>query len=339
MAINIDRINTFEEKTQLYFYKVLHNLAGDPFSQFEAREKELIGKNRNLTEDIFSARTRDKTDYQRLKMVRGIIKKVPRLPMFIHSLVSKIMDDRVSPNEIAEHVKEDPSLMGIVLKTVNSSYYGFQKKISDISHAIVLIGLNGMFQLITAEGARRSMPDTPGFHELHFHSVAVSHFAFELSQNLQLGKPSQIATIGMVHDLGQVVIQLLKEQNPNLAILIDALNSAQMGSLLLKEWNLPDVVWKSVEFQRYPEFSPPDNVPDKIRNMVVILYLAHLCYGFFQNKTEDELPTTFLDEYKRFLNRETFSVANFALKCVLPGLIKKFDTLPISLRQLLEEYK
>ena len=67
-----------------------------------------------------------------------------------------------------------------------------------------------------AESVRRTMPDNPEFQELHFHSVAISQISFILSQAKHIAKPAQMATIGLLHDLGQIVILLLKQQNPKL---------------------------------------------------------------------------------------------------------------------------
>jgi HD-like signal output (HDOD) protein len=145
-----------------------------------------------------------------------------------------------------------------------------------------------------------------------------------------------MATIGLLHDLGQIVILLLKQQNPKLAGLLDTLDRAQVGGMLLKSWSLPDVVWQSIEYQFYPEFSPPDNIPAEIQNKIAILYIAHLCYEHYQGKTEDQLPTTFLSEYKQLLKLERYSLAEIAHGIVLPGLMKKINALPAPLRKLIK---
>jgi hypothetical protein len=147
-----------------------------------------------------------------------------------------------------------------------------------------------------------------------------------------------VATIGLLHDLGQVVTKLLKDRNPNLNMLIDSLDRAQIGAVLLKKWNLPEVVWRSVEFQFYPEFSLPKNVPVDIRITVALVYLAHLCNEFLQGHTVYGLPTVFVDEYLSLLKWERLSVADIAQRYMLPVLIKKKNSLPAFLRELLEEH-
>jgi hypothetical protein len=148
-----------------------------------------------------------------------------------------------------------------------------------------------------------------------------------------------MATIGLMHDLGQMVIFLLKERNQKLISLIDALDQAQAGGLLLKSWQLPDIVWKSVKYQRYPEFTPPHNILPEIRDNIAILYVAHLCYEHYQGKHEEQLPITFLPEYKHILNLGQYDLAGIAHQVVLPALEKKIRSLPVPLKKLVRKQK
>jgi HD-like signal output (HDOD) protein len=336
LIISKSTVSALDEKTQLFLYKRLNFLTSMIIGDLDAREKELIIRNRQLKESLFSARTGENTDYSQSEMIQSIINKVPKLPVFASTLTHKLLGGGTSLKEISKMIQADPSLVGLVLKTLNSSYYGFHKKISDIHRGVVLLGLIGLHQLIMGAGIRRIMPDTPYFNDLHYHSVVISHVAFALSQNVQLSNPAQVATIGLLHDLGQVVVKLLRDRNPSLGMLIASLDRAQVGALLLKKWNLPDVVWQSIEFQLYPEFSPPANLPADIKINVTILYLAHLCSEFLQGHTVCDLPTLFLDEYLSLLNWEKLSVADITKKFVLPDLIRKRESLPQFFTELLE---
>jgi len=130
----------------------------------------------------------------------------------------------------------------------------------------------------------------------------------------------------------------LRDRNPSLGILIDSLDRAQVGAVLLKEWNLPDVVWQSIKFQFYPEFSLPANVPADIRLNVAVLYLAHLCNEFLRGNTAHDLPTLFLDQYLLLLNWGKLSVPDITQRFVLPDLIRKWQSLPQFLRELIEQH-
>ena len=332
MALDKDTIDSLNEKTQLSIYKRLAHLSDERIRMLKKSENNLLVKNIQLKEDIFNFRSPLKTDFHQSEIIKGIIKKVPRLPAFATTLSSQLFT-----RELVDQIKRDPALVAIVLKTINSAFYGFQKKISDIHHAVVLLGFEQIYQVVIAEGIRRTMPNTAKFKALHLHSEIISHIAFMLSLESSHGHPAEMASLALLHEIGRIVIQLLKDQNPKLAALVEALDQAQLGSLLLKEWNLPDILWKSVEFQSYPEFSSPHHVPEELRYNVTLLYLSHLCYDLFQGKIDQKLSTTFLDEYIELTNWQGLTLEEIARERLLPAMVKKSSTYPLPLRQLIEK--
>lgn len=332
MALDKTTIDSLNTMTQLTVYKRLAQLSAERLRLIKKSENHLLKKNMQLKEDIFNYRSPLKTEFHQSEMIKAIIKKVPRLPAFATTLSNQLYT-----KDLVEQIKRDPALVAIVLKTINSAFYSFQKKISDIHHAVVLLGFEQIYQVVIAEGVRRTMPNTSKFKALHLHSEIISHIAFMLSLESRHGHPAEMASFGLLHEIGQIVIQLLKDQNPKLAALVGVLDQAQLGSLLLKEWNLPDVLWKSVEFQSYPEFSSPHHIPEELRYNVTLLYLSHLCYDLFQGKKELKLSTTFFDEYIELTNWQGLTLDEIARERLLPAMVKKSKTYPLPLRQLIEK--
>jgi hypothetical protein len=152
------------------------------------------------------------------------------------------------------------------------------------------------------------------------------------------GIPAEIATIGLLHDLGNIVIELLKDQNPNLSFLLDSLDPAQMGSILLKKWSLPEGVWNSIGHQNYPMFSPPSRVPQEILNNVSLLFMSHLIYEIFKGHSDQDLPDTFLEDYKGVLNLGKYSLVQIIEKILLPIFKKRLRTFPEPFRNLISGY-
>ncbi len=337
MSIDRDTMDTFEEKTQLFFYKLLNDQASGRIVQLEEKERKLSLKNTLLLKDIYDVRVQGKIDFTSAEIIQEIIKKIPRLPSFAGSLTTMLLDARTSADELSEKIKNDPSLVGTVMKTVNSSYYGFQQKVADIQRAIVLLGFNEIYQLIIAEGVRQTMPKTPEFEKIHSYSVAISRIVSLLSKESGVGKPAEMATIGLLHNTGQLVIQLLKDQNPKLSPFFDLLDHSQMGSLLLRSWNLPEIVWRSVEFQSYPEFSLPEKIDPEIREGVTLLYLSSLCLEFILEPDTHRLSTVFLEDYTQLINFKDFSVSEICQGCIMPELKRNSDILPSSLKKLIED--
>jgi HD-like signal output (HDOD) protein len=140
----------------------------------------------------------------------------------------------------------------------------------------------------------------------------------------------------MLHDLGKVVLELLKEQNPNLRFLLQSLEPAKLGSVLLKQWNLPEALWQCVAFQRHAEFSLPSKIPAELRDKVAILYVAHIVWELFRDGTEKGIPTTFIEEHMALLHLESYSPPRLALDVILPALKKKEKSFPSNFKKILK---
>lgn len=308
-------------------------------SQIDTLTVTLAGlqtRNGQLIENLFHQRLLLKTDAGKSKIVHDIIKKVPRLPAFAKNLALNAIGDDYSPSQLSEIIKQDPALVGMILKAINSPIYGFHSKISDIHRAIVLLGSDQITQLLIAEGIRKVMPDTPIFRELHLHTLAISQIAFLIALKAGCKSPAQVATVGLIHALGEAVIEYIKANNPGYAEFFNGLDSAQLGAMLFKEWGFPEVLSRCVAYQFYPEFSRPKNIPADILETVAICYLAHCCYDRFRGSLEAIPASPFFDEYMAVMPWKGLSLEEMIEHHLMPQIIKKLPSYPVALRKLFE---
>jgi len=335
LVLDEGTFNALPSRIQLAIYKALNDLSAQRINDLTTQRLELSDTNEYLishTAHFLRART---DGYARSDMIASFLQGVPRLPMYASRLAVMLMDENVSTRKVAELAKQDPSLVGAVLKTVNSAYYAFHSKVSDFQHAVLLLGFNQVYQLVMDMGIQNTMPKTPEFRALQFHSMVVSLIGFEISQLCNIRKAVVISTIGLLHDIGKSIILLLKRRHAKMSLLVDMLDHPKVGSLLLKEWNIPDAVSQSLQYQYYPEWLPPERIPKECRENVTALYIAHLCHDYLRGKNENDLSTAFLGRYMNVLNRPERSIAEFVQNKVLPALNKKLNTFPEDVRHFL----
>ncbi|MCK5101007.1 MAG: HDOD domain-containing protein, partial [Desulfobacteraceae bacterium] len=194
-------------------------------------------------------------------------------------------------------------------------------------------------QIVIAEGVKRTMPDTSEFKEMYDRSLIISHIVAILSMKLRIGKSSEIATIALLHEFGQLVTLLLKRNNKRLGTLFDLIDTSEMGKLLLKSWELPESIWKTLEYQSYPNHTLPSQIPKDIRTNVIILYLAKLCYEYLKGWKEDALPMIFYYENLASVNLDIIPLSAFVNKIMVPFIDQRKNTLPTILHDLLSSYK
>ncbi len=85
------------------------------------------------------------------QMVRGQQSNthlVPRLPTVIPQLMHSLKDEKMTSAQLARQIAKDPVLVGEVIRLANSPYYRRSRKIASIEQAVVLLGQNGLNQLI-----------------------------------------------------------------------------------------------------------------------------------------------------------------------------------------------
>lgn len=338
-VLNESCLNALPDKIQIAIYKNLNKLLGRHINDLITEQVASSDRNTLLTSHLTNLLQARRDQYAGSEMIQNFLKRIPRLPIYASRLAIVLLDENVSTRDVTELAKLDPSLVGMVLKTVNSAYYGFRHKVSDFQHAVLLLGFNQIYQMITDIGIRSTMPKTREFQDLQFHSMMVSFIGFEIAQLYNTKKALLISTVGLLHDIGKSVILLLKQRNPKMTLLIDMLDHSKIGSLLLKKWNIPDIVCESLEYQSYPEFLPPEIIPEEYRKNVTILYIAHLCYQYLLGKSESDMPTAFLGEYMDVLGCSERSIAELVEKKVLPSLDKKLKTFPEAVRDFLIKSK
>ena len=161
-------------------------------------------------------------------------------------------NDDVNINEISEIIKADPALTMRLIGIANSAYYRGAIGIKNLEEAIMRLGIretqNYLLLLTT-----RSMfdSDTPPFKilldSLWVHSLATAEAARLLGKHLKYPDLNQLFTLGMLHDMGKLLLlQVLFELNNNVrdmdkSNIMDIVDAQHMafGATLMRKWNMP----------------------------------------------------------------------------------------------------
>lgn len=298
------------------------------------RNEDLGARQQVLVDALYHSRHASDAGLSKSETVRQIIQKVPRIPVSTATLLSKLFDEHSTHAEVVELVKSDPSLTATLLKAINSPLYGLNHKINNINHAVTLLGFDGVHQLVLSESMRKSLPETSRFQENHLRAVETSQLAFAAAQATGARHPAEISTIALLHGIGTVVLELLKTANPHLELVLTTVDSAGMGAELLRAWNLPEPLCRSIELQHLPEFALPERVPEDVRANVALLFLANRFHDHIHGETEGT-PWPFASEYLGVLGASGHNEMDFFYQKVRPTLMARLKTLPKSLAETL----
>lgn len=274
-------------------------------------------------------------DLSSFEPVMKVLEKIRKLPSSISDLVSQMDSEKTTARNLADLVRMDPSMTAAVLKTINSSYYSLEKKILDITYAIFYLGIDQILQIVVSEGLRSSFSGNPEFQRLYRHSVIISQISGETARLGGKGQSAVAGTIALLHDLGQNVGFILREQNPKISDLIDFLDPSEMGRLLLKSWNMPDFITDTVRYHLYPAFMNPYELSSDIRLSAVNLFVSHLVHDYIHNGSIDECLLAYTDECLDLLGWSGHDIESLSERVLLPEFERKKSLYPEYFREFI----
>ena len=324
------------DKTQLSVYKVAVGSTSKINAYIRAVNGEVSAKNARLADYVIK-RMAERSTSTESAFVQKFIGNIPRMPAYATDLAVKLLDDRMSVQQVVEDIKRDPSIVAAVLKAVNSAQYAFQKKIESFYHACMILGFNNMYNLIVREAVQSAMPVTAETTRIHNHSFLQSVLCFEIATAAKEVQSQTATTIGLLHDIGKGVQVLMRVSEPGKADYIDSLPNAKLGAQLLTLWGLPERICKIVEFQQYPEFMAPDSIAPEHRREVATLHISHILELLLLEQPIDPVNTIYTRDYMGVLGLASSSPAELLKDRVIPNLMKNRQRIPEQIQALISK--
>lgn len=208
------------------------------------------------------------------------------LPDVVARINSLVRDPETSAADITRVISNDIALSAKVLKLVNSPFYGFNRRITSINYAIVILGFNAirnlalsafMYDVYRNSGA---LFDTKEFWRF---SVCVAASSQALAKKLGFEGTDDAFMGGLLHEVGLVIMsqymkrdfqQVIEKVQQDDILVIDAEISLldythfEVGALLLDRWNLPEDIINVCR-----EYFEPN---EKSSELSAIVHVAHV---------------------------------------------------------------
>jgi putative nucleotidyltransferase with HDIG domain len=185
---------------------------------------------------------------------------LPAIAMEVNRL---LQDYNTSTKQLSDTIQKDQAIVSKILRLVNSAFFGFQSKINNIPHALMVLGFNTVRNAVISISVidALSMKDYPkciDIREFWKHSVAVAVTSKRLAERTRLWPPDDCFIGGLLHDMGKIILaQFFRDSFTNILTLMrdegrsfcDAekeiipIGHDQIGGYLAKQWKLtPDLV-------------------------------------------------------------------------------------------------
>jgi len=217
---------------------------------------------------------------------------LPEIPSIVYELNEVIANPLSSADQMAQVINKSPSLTSLLLKIVNSSFYGLPTKVDRVSLAVTLIGTRELSALALGINIMSMFKSIPGslmtMRSFLQHSLACGIVSRLLAAQKNMRQTEQMFTAGLLHDLGRLILFIyfpqealgaLGHAGQHSACLYQVekkrlgCHHAHIGKYLLNRWRLPLIIENTVCFHHEPE-DAPDPVPAAIVHAADILVNA-----------------------------------------------------------------
>ncbi|MET0028424.1 MAG: HDOD domain-containing protein [Candidatus Thiodiazotropha sp.] len=102
---------------------------------------------------------------QQQQLINGIA--IPPAPQILIDLQAVLNDPECEIARIAEVITQDIAISALVLRTVNSPFFGLLTKVQSIHHAVSLLGMNNTSHIVAGLALRQQM-ERSGPNPTHF---------------------------------------------------------------------------------------------------------------------------------------------------------------------------
>jgi len=230
------------------------------------------------------------------------IPDIPTLPA-VALKVNRMLQDYDTPiKELSKIIEKDQAMVSKILRLVNSAFYGFRSRISNISHAVTVLGFNTLRNAVVSVSiidAFSGKEAAEGFDLMDFwkHSVAVAMTSKHLAEKTRLVAPDEAFVAGVLHDVGKVVLaQYFKDlfgqvwvatREQGLSFyeaekkLLPA-NHAQIGGHLVKKWQLPVSLVEAISYHHAVRKSATHF------NLLMVVHVADIIVNNYKIDSESD---------------------------------------------------
>lgn len=227
-----------------------------------------------------------------LKFVDKILqdsKDLPTLPGIALRILELMQCESPEVKDLAEILATDPALSVKVLKLVNSPMYGLTKNITNVFHAVNLLGIHVVKNLALSFSLIRNLNrnkeigfDYSVFWKSSLLTALTSRILCRKTKPLFaedaffLGLISNLGIIAFIHSMPNqynVVIRTVQNsqcefQEAEKSVL--GITHMEMGSYLFQKWGFPEIFFLPVLYKYNPE-----NIPEEKKSLAHITQILH----------------------------------------------------------------
>lgn len=193
---------------------------------------------------------------------------VRRMPGLVPQLLQSLRNDSFSGSALSRTISSDVVLVAAVIRLANGCWQGTGNSITSVEHAVILIGQEGLRQLITTVAFRPIIDVNSGFYTRrlaprlweHSERCAISARQLAAGMGVEPGmeiEPFSAFLAGLLHNVGLIVAlrimdQAARDENSlgsEVFLARLAADARRLACSIAREWHFPEPVAQALHEQ------------------------------------------------------------------------------------------
>lgn len=212
---------------------------------------------------------------QRINLIQKYISNMPSLSTTVTKVMEVCNTPSTSPNDLNRVISLDPVLTAKVLRLINSAYYALPDRVTSLTRAIIMLGINTVKNLALSTAVLETIGGDSSFPALTVddfwtHSITVGVTAKLLAgiNGIPIKVREEYFVAGLLHDLGKIplnnrfpeeYLQAMELTEKDHSPLYQAENKilgmdhTLVGGMIADKWQLNPNITDSLCFHHMPE--------------------------------------------------------------------------------------
>ena len=195
---------------------------------------------------------------------------IPSIPSVLQEILALADNPKTTAADLERIVSQEPALVAQLLKWVNSAFYSLPRRVSSVSHAMILLGFStvksiasGMVLINAFDGISGLTPKY--VNTIWQHTLVAANLIKIFAKKESTIKQDDLFLSAMIHDVGYLVLKQYfgkkydevldntdfpeaEKENEVLGT-----NHIDIGVALLEEWKFPETVIQMVKYHHTDE--------------------------------------------------------------------------------------
>ena len=192
--------------------------------------------------------------------------ELPSFPSAVMSVLTALRNLDFSMKEVAKQLEGDPGLHVKVLKTVNSAAFGMTTKVSNVHHAVTLLGRSRLETIVLVQAVNSMLPkvEMPFFDMRQFWLTSARRACLARVLANQLHPTTQVEsfTTGLLLDMALPVLVMVRPKEYKIIFErwnidksadfseiekdVIGYNHSFAGALIAEKWDLPEYLIRAI---------------------------------------------------------------------------------------------